>query len=127
MFGFASTRRVTSITGIWVAFPSSSASRLAWWGSRCCTITKAIPFFGGKYPSNSIAASKPPADPPIPTIGQPVFSPRGRLERGSLDRLFFDDFRRVWAEATSRFLVLVFATIPSWYYDRRGFLLQVDD
>jgi hypothetical protein len=33
-------------------------------------MTKAIPVLGGKWRSNSIAASNPPADPPTPTIGQ---------------------------------------------------------
>ena len=29
-----------------------------------------MPVFGGKWRSNSIAASNPPAEPPMPTIGQ---------------------------------------------------------
>ena len=33
-------------------------------------MTNAIPVFCGKLRKNSIAASNPPADPPIPTIGQ---------------------------------------------------------
>ncbi len=36
-------------------------------------MTNAIPVLGGKWRNNSIAASNPPADPPIPTIGQPKF------------------------------------------------------
>jgi hypothetical protein len=33
-------------------------------------MTNAIPVFGGKWCNSSIAASNPPADPPIPTMGQ---------------------------------------------------------
>src|SRR5437773_4772518 len=33
-----------------------------------------MPVFGGKWRKRSIAASNPPADPPMPTIGQPKFS-----------------------------------------------------
>jgi hypothetical protein len=33
-------------------------------------MTNAIPVFGGKWRNSSIAASNPPADPPIPTMGQ---------------------------------------------------------
>ena len=33
-------------------------------------MTNAIPVFDDKWRNNSIAASNPPADPPIPTIGQ---------------------------------------------------------
>src|SRR5205807_2763941 len=33
-------------------------------------MTYAIPVLAGKWRRNSMAASKPPAEPPIPTIGQ---------------------------------------------------------
>src|SRR5205814_807760 len=32
-----------------------------------------MPVLGGKWRKRSIAASNPPADPPMPTIGQPKF------------------------------------------------------
>src|SRR5947209_6958690 len=46
------------------------ARRLAGWGSRCWTTAKAVPALVGRCCNNSIAASNPPADPPMPTIGQ---------------------------------------------------------
>jgi len=33
-----------------------------------------MPVFGGKWRKRSIAASNPPADPPMPTIGQAEFA-----------------------------------------------------
>src|SRR5436853_7125752 len=42
-----------------------------WVGSRCCTNTNAIPVSVGKFWSNSVNASKPPADAPTPTMGNP--------------------------------------------------------
>src|SRR5215475_11028656 len=36
-------------------------------------MTNAIPVFGESVRNNSIAASNPPAEPPMPTIGQPWF------------------------------------------------------
>src|SRR6266566_6060794 len=35
-------------------------------------MTKAMPVLDGKFCSNSMAASNPPAEPPTPTIGQPT-------------------------------------------------------
>ena len=36
-----------------------------------------MPVFGGKWRKRSIAASNPPADPPMPTIGQLDFAVAG--------------------------------------------------
>src|SRR2546425_6429091 len=58
-----------SLTGIAVSRDNSEVSALSWVGSRCCTSTNAMPVRGGKYLSNCVIASKPPADAPMPTIG----------------------------------------------------------
>jgi hypothetical protein len=68
------------MTGIAVSLLSNFANRLAWCGSRCCTTTNAILVLGGKWRTNSIAASNLPAEPPMPTIGQLKFF-LGRLAR----------------------------------------------
>ncbi len=51
-------------------------------------MTNAIPVFCGKLRKNSIAASNPPAEPPIPTIGQAgddfCFSPAPSGPNGGL-------------------------------------------
>src|SRR2546422_7633356 len=58
-----------SLTGIAVSRDNSEVSALSWVGSRCCTSTNAMPVRGGKCLSNCVIASKPPADAPMPTIG----------------------------------------------------------
>jgi hypothetical protein len=58
------------MSGIAVTLPSSLGNRLPWCGLRFCTMTNAIPVLGGKWRNNSIAASNPPTEPPMPTIGQ---------------------------------------------------------
>jgi len=45
---------------------------LSWEGSRCCTRTKATPVLPGRCFSKSDIASKPPADAPMPTMGNVV-------------------------------------------------------
>src|SRR4029453_13169812 len=68
----ASTRRllVTSRTGIEVARDKRSASALSCCGSRCCTSTKPMPVSSGRFLSNSVNASNPPAEAPMPTTGK---------------------------------------------------------
>jgi len=46
-----------------------SVSALSWSGSRCCTSTNPMPVFGGRAASNWVNASSPPAEAPMPTIG----------------------------------------------------------
>src|SRR5262245_14828621 len=48
-------------------------------------MTNAIPVFGESVRNNSIAASNPPAEPPMPTIGQPwsEFFERAAFERAA--------------------------------------------
>ena len=70
---------------------------------------------GGKQRSNSIAASNPPAEPPIPTIGQ-VESLFGRLDRdrAELDRADFLRLDFVRESRACRFGVR-FAVMAAFY------------
>src|ERR1017187_8313385 len=52
-----------------------SVRMLAWLGSRCGTSTKAMPQAGGRWRKNCTKASRPPAEAPMPTMGNPA--PRG--------------------------------------------------
>src|SRR4030095_2014753 len=61
---------VTSLTGIEVVLLKSCVSALACIGSRCCTRTNPIPVSSGRCFSNSVNASNPPADAPMPTMGK---------------------------------------------------------
>jgi len=64
--------------------------------------------FGDKLRSNSIAASKPPAEPPMPTIGQPEFGfPRFGTCRAGLSG-------RSLAEAEGRRVDPVRAPLTVW-------------
>src|SRR5689334_12015135 len=56
------------MTGIRVAFPSSSESMLWCVGAKCCTRTNAIPVLPGRARRSCSKASSPPADAPMPTI-----------------------------------------------------------
>ena len=57
----------TSATGMPVSLASKSLMMLLWLGSRCGMKTKAIPVFTSMLRTNSIAASRPPAEAPIAT------------------------------------------------------------
>src|SRR6266446_2895364 len=74
--GSTSVASVTWLTGISVAFASSSVSALLWLGSRCWTSTYAISVPEPKALRNCVNASKPPAEAPTPTIGN-----KARLDR----------------------------------------------
>src|SRR5204862_536000 len=60
---------LTSRTGIEVARASSWVSALACAGSKCCTSTNPMPVSSGRCCSKCVHASRPPADAPMPTIG----------------------------------------------------------
>jgi hypothetical protein len=51
-----------------------------------------MPVFGGKWRKRSIAASNPPADPPMPTIGQLDFTVAGSDLAFALGNLDCDNF-----------------------------------
>jgi hypothetical protein len=51
-----------------------------------------MPVFGGKWRKRSIAASNPPADPPMPTIGQLWFALAASDLAFALDNFDCDDF-----------------------------------
>src|SRR5258708_674053 len=68
--GWTSVRSVAVATFIDVALASASPSMLACVGSRCWTMTKAMPELGGMAARSSMKAARPPADAPIPTIGK---------------------------------------------------------
>src|SRR5579864_2680997 len=97
-----------------VARASSSVIALLWVGSRCETRTNAISGSCGRALSNSVKASRPPADAPTPTtgkvgafgLGAPVSrEARGRTSReGSAGTV--ESFRRPF------FLCLVFIAHP---------------
>src|SRR5579863_5978204 len=63
------TPSVTSCTGILVVRARIWRRSLGWVGSRCCTNTNAMPLFCGSERSNSEKASRPPAEAPMPTMG----------------------------------------------------------
>src|SRR6266436_8988293 len=58
-----------SQTGIEVSRDNSEVSALSCVGSRCCTSTKAMPVSLGSAFNNCVIASRPPAEAPIPTMG----------------------------------------------------------
>ena len=71
--------------------------KLACVGSRCATITKAMPPSEGRAPKNLVSAARPPADEPTPTIagtlaGAAGFGGRSRgvLLAGFPPVVFFD-------------------------------------
>jgi hypothetical protein len=66
--GFTFIPSWTCRTGIFVLRLNSSVIALSWVGSRCGMSTKAMPGFSGSGFSNSMNASRPPADAPTPTI-----------------------------------------------------------
>src|SRR6476661_2592764 len=68
-FGATGMPSVTSLTGILVTLEMSSVRWLSCVGSRCCTSTKAILVSVGRCVSNCVNASRPPAEAPMPTIG----------------------------------------------------------
>src|SRR5207248_11566967 len=72
--------------------PRRLGSRRPCCGSRCCTTTKVMPVFGGKCRNRSMAASNPPADPPMPTIGQLKFGFGDRELALAFADLARDDF-----------------------------------
>ena len=71
----------TSWMGSFVVRASSAVSLLSCLGSRCGTRTSASPVRGGRAASNCVNASSPPAEAPMPTMGQPSF-PRGAALAG---------------------------------------------
>src|SRR5271163_4788497 len=76
---------VACTTFIDVRAASKSTSRLSWLGSRCCTITKAMPFRSGSASNSFLQASRPPAEAPIATIGnfaRPLTESGVRIQRG---------------------------------------------
>src|SRR5712691_5813731 len=75
--GSIGIRSVASTTGISVSRLSRETSRLWWLGSRCWTITKAVPLSAFRSGSRASSAPIPPADAPMPTTGM------DRLRRGS--------------------------------------------
>src|ERR1700752_458131 len=56
--------------GIDVSRDRISARTLAWPGSRCWTNTYPIPVLSGKWRNNSLIASSPPAEAPMPTMAK---------------------------------------------------------
>src|SRR5712664_3717637 len=75
--GSIGIRSAASTTGISVSRLSRETSRLWWLGSRCWTITKAVPLSAFRSGSRASSAPMPPADAPMPTTGM------DRLGRGS--------------------------------------------
>src|SRR5436309_11384031 len=67
--GSTRTPCVTSTTGMRVVLDRISLKMLGYFGSRCWTSTKAIAASGDRCASNSENASSPPAEAPMPTIG----------------------------------------------------------
>jgi len=51
-----------------------------------------MPVLDGRFRSSSMAASNPPAEPPMPTIGQPKFLLAGSDPDFALDDFGCDDF-----------------------------------
>ncbi len=70
------------------ARPSNWASALSCCGSRCCTRTKLIPVSAGRCLSSCVNASSPPADAPIPTMGNESSGPFGGFRAEELERRF---------------------------------------
>src|SRR5512142_1780170 len=68
LFGPTFKRYVTTVTGILVERDRISGIALCAVGSRCCTMTKAMPVSGGMGVKNCCIASSPPAEAPMPTI-----------------------------------------------------------
>ena len=80
---------MASTTVMLVCRASRSAIILSWFGSRCCTRMKAIPFGDGRASSSFPHASNPPAEAPTATtvrsVGDGLALSRvfeGRLARG---------------------------------------------
>jgi hypothetical protein len=77
----------TGCTRMGVTRASSSGRRLSLAGSRCWTRTKAKPGSAGSPCNSWVKASKPPAEAPIPTIGNKAsaggWGPFGTGEGGS--------------------------------------------
>src|SRR6266478_6290868 len=67
--GSTRTPCCTSTTGSGVVLDRISLKMLGYFGSRCWTSTKAIAASSDRCASNSENASKPPAEAPMPTIG----------------------------------------------------------
>ena len=75
---YSTSRLISHVTGIAVHLASNSAARLLCCGSRCWITTKATPLPAGIARRNSLIASSPPADAPMPTIqGAPYPRPAG--------------------------------------------------
>ena len=68
-----------------------------WVGSRCWTMTKAMPLPAGTCFRNSSRASSPPAEAPMPTMGN-AFCVRGRsgFRRQGRRRSFLAHLRAGW-------------------------------
>ncbi len=74
-----------SQTGICVARAKMSFRLLARSGARCCTMTKAMPVSTGRARRSSQVASSPPAEAPMPTMGNDMApaSPSDSSDDGS--------------------------------------------
>jgi hypothetical protein len=68
--------------------------------------------FGGKWRKRSIAASKPPADPPMPTIGQARFGGAFRSRFSSWAILIATPFCRSFLFARRLLSISLFALRP---------------
>jgi hypothetical protein len=75
--GSSDVRLLTSLTGMLVTRPRISVSMLAWVGSRCWTMTKAMPVSVAISRNMRRSASRPPADAPTPTTGNARLSCAG--------------------------------------------------
>ena len=82
-------RSLTCVTFIGVQRWSSSAMSPLRVGSRCWTITKAIPHFTGTFFMNCSSASSPPADAPMPTIGNATLGFGAGVSSVTTGRAFF--------------------------------------
>src|SRR3989454_10624901 len=87
----------TSTTFIAVALASAWLRKLEWAGSRCWMRMNAIPLFAGSALRSCVKASSPPAEAPMPTMGNDGLlvcaAGRGPPRRCVLDR---DDFALDW-------------------------------
>ena len=67
---FGSTFKPFEATSAGILVKRDRISGIELWavGSRCCTMTKAMPLSGGILLKNCSRASNPPAEAPIPTM-----------------------------------------------------------
>src|SRR5262249_12670116 len=105
-----------------------SGSRLRWLRSRCSTITKARPLFGGRAWRNPLSAAIAPAEPPIPMIGL-CEAARGVGGGAAASGLFLSlDFARWLAfglPIRTPLRTAAAASLPEELPDQRGILLIV--